>query len=67
VAATVSFTASVSARDQIWIVGSGTMLPYTIAVAERAARAVGAPAPVVEHTGTTLAFDTCAAVRRWLS
>lgn len=55
--ATVSFTASLSARDQIWIVGSGTMLPYTIAVAERVARAVGTPAPVVEHTGTTLAFE----------
>src|SRR5262245_10411049 len=56
-AATVSFTASVTARDHIWIVGSGTLHPYTIAVAERVAKAVGAPAPVVEHTGTTLAFD----------
>lgn len=56
-AATVTFTASVGARDQIWIVGSGTAHPYTTAVAERVARAAGAPAAVVEHTGTTLAFE----------
>lgn len=56
-AATASFAVSVTAHDQIWIVGSGTMLPYTIAVAERVARDAGTPAPVVEHTGTTLAFD----------
>jgi phosphate transport system substrate-binding protein len=56
-AATVSFAASVAAQDHIWIVGSGTLHPYTTAVAERVAKAVDAPPPVVEHTGTTLAFD----------
>jgi phosphate transport system substrate-binding protein len=56
VAATASFTASVAARDYLWIVGSGTVHPYSAAVAERAARAASGPAPVVEQTGTTLAF-----------
>src|SRR5262245_54305368 len=57
VAATAGFAASATAHDQIWIVGSGTAHPYTSAVAERAARATGGPAAVVEHTGTALAFD----------
>ena len=48
--------ASVLASDHIWIVGSGTAQPFTAAVAERAARTAGGPAPIVEHTGTTLAF-----------
>jgi phosphate transport system substrate-binding protein len=55
-AATVGFAASTTASDHIWIVGSGTMQPFTAAVAGRVAKAVGGPAPVVEHTGTTLAF-----------
>jgi phosphate transport system substrate-binding protein len=56
VAATVGFTAPTAARDHIWIVGSGTAHPFTTAVAKRVAKAVGGPAPIVEHTGTTLAF-----------
>src|SRR5262245_33020812 len=55
-AATVSLAPSATGRDHIWIVGSGTVHPYSAAVAERAARAAGGPAPVVEQTGTTLAF-----------
>jgi phosphate transport system substrate-binding protein len=54
--ATVSFIFPVAARDQIWIVGSGTAQPFTTAVAERVAKAAGGPAPIVEHTGTALAF-----------
>jgi phosphate transport system substrate-binding protein len=44
------------ARDHMWIVGSHAVQPFTKAVAERAARASGAPAPVVEDTGTTPGF-----------
>lgn len=41
-----------SARDQIKIVGSSTVFPYTQAVAEEFANKTGNPAPVVESTGT---------------
>ncbi len=40
------------ARDQIQIVGSSTVFPYTQAVAEQFANMTGAPAPTVESTGT---------------
>ena len=40
------------ARDQIRIVGSSTVFPYTQAVAEQFAAATGGAAPVVESTGT---------------
>ena len=40
------------ARDQIRIVGSSTVFPYTQAVAEQFSNATGKPAPVVESTGT---------------
>jgi len=39
-------------RDQIRIVGSSTVFPYTQAVAEQFGAATGNPAPVVESTGT---------------
>ncbi|MFP3921158.1 MAG: substrate-binding domain-containing protein [Dichotomicrobium sp.] len=41
-----------SARDQISIVGSSTVFPYTQAVAEEFANKTGSKAPVVESTGT---------------
>ncbi|SNT68504.1 substrate-binding domain-containing protein [Paracoccus seriniphilus] len=47
----VSATAA-AARDQIRIVGSSTVFPYTQAVAEEFANQTGAPAPIVESTGT---------------
>ena len=40
------------ARDQISIVGSSTVFPYTQAVAEEFVNLTGAPSPVVEATGT---------------
>lgn len=40
------------ARDQIRIVGSSTVFPYTQAVSEEFANLFGFPAPVVESTGT---------------
>lgn len=40
------------ARDQIRIVGSSTVFPYTQAVSEEFANLTGLPAPVVESTGT---------------
>lgn len=41
-----------AAREQIRIVGSSTVFPYTQAVAEEFANQTGAPAPIVESTGT---------------
>ncbi len=49
--AAVSAT-SAAARDQISIVGSSTVFPYTQAVAEEFANQTGAPSPIVESTGT---------------
>jgi phosphate transport system substrate-binding protein len=44
-------------RDQIRIVGSSTVFPYTQAVAEQYAAMTGNPAPVVESTGTGGGFQ----------
>ncbi|MGF1659542.1 MAG: substrate-binding domain-containing protein [Rubrimonas sp.] len=53
VAASIALTAGAAlARDQIRIVGSSTVFPYTQAVAEEFANTTGNPAPVVESTGT---------------
>ncbi|MGE0650425.1 MAG: PstS family phosphate ABC transporter substrate-binding protein [Alphaproteobacteria bacterium] len=51
-AATIGLAGAAEARDQIKIVGSSTVFPYTQAVAERFARVTKRPAPVVESTGT---------------
>ena len=40
------------ARDQIKIVGSSTVFPYTQAAAEEFGKKTGKKAPVVESTGT---------------
>jgi phosphate transport system substrate-binding protein len=60
----VALSASVAAaRDQIKIVGSSTVFPYTQAVAEEFANKTGKPAPVVESTGTGGGFKVfCAGV-----
>ncbi|WP_157018470.1 substrate-binding domain-containing protein [Mesorhizobium xinjiangense] len=53
--AAVALAASVgyaAARDQIKIVGSSTVFPYSQATAEEYANKTGNPAPVVESTGT---------------
>ena len=44
--------ASAQVRNQIRIVGSSTVFPYTQAVAEQFTNATGRAAPVVESTGT---------------
>jgi phosphate transport system substrate-binding protein len=44
-------------RDQIRIVGSSTVFPYTQAVAEQFGAATGGAAPVVESTGTGGGFQ----------
>ena len=41
-----------SARDQVRVVGSSTVFPYTQAAAENFSNATGMAAPVVESTGT---------------
>lgn len=53
-ALTVGFgsTAFAQSREQIRIVGSSTVFPYTQAVAEQFAGVTGMAAPVVESTGT---------------
>jgi phosphate transport system substrate-binding protein len=49
--ASVAFAAPAFARDQIRIVGSSTVYPFTTAVAEQFSKG-GGKAPVVESTGT---------------
>lgn len=49
--AAVSATAA-AARDEIRIVGSSTVFPYTQAVAEQFSSMTGAASPIVESTGT---------------
>ena len=44
--------AAQAARDQIRIVGSSTVYPFTTAVAEQFGKANGGKTPVVELTGT---------------
>jgi phosphate transport system substrate-binding protein len=51
-AATLAMAGHAAARDQIRIVGSSTVFPYTQAVAEEFANKTGKPSPVVESTGT---------------
>jgi phosphate transport system substrate-binding protein len=48
---------SAAAQEQIWIAGASAVQPFTTAVAARTAKAAGAPAPVIEETGTDLAFE----------
>lgn len=58
VAAIAAISASAAAaRDQIRIVGSSTVFPYTQAVAEEFANQTGASAPIVESTGTGGGFQ----------
>jgi len=46
-----------SARDQIRIVGSSTVFPYSQAAAEEFANQTGVPAPIVESIGTGGGFQ----------
>lgn len=50
--ASATFTGASAARDQIQIVGSSTVFPFTTAVAERFGQAGDFKTPVVESTGT---------------
>ncbi len=52
IALAIAGQANAQARDQIKIVGSSTVFPYSQAVAEEFANATGKPAPVVESLGT---------------
>jgi phosphate transport system substrate-binding protein len=51
-AATAFVAAAHAARDQIRIVGSSTVYPFTTAVAEEFGKSSGMKTPVVESTGT---------------
>ncbi|MEQ8444177.1 MAG: substrate-binding domain-containing protein [Alphaproteobacteria bacterium] len=48
----VAFAGSAEARDQINIVGSSTVFPFSTAVAETFGRTTSFPTPVVESTGS---------------
>ena len=53
IAAALALSATAAqARDNIEIVGSSTVYPFTTAVAETFAKKTGNPAPKVESTGT---------------
>jgi phosphate transport system substrate-binding protein len=61
--ASLAFAASAEARDQIRIVGSSTVFPFSTAVAEQFGRISGFKTPVVESTGTGGGFKLfCAGV-----
>ena len=51
-AATTALSTAAFARDQIRIVGSSTVYPFTTAVAEQFGKSGAGKAPVVESTGT---------------
>ena len=48
----IALSAPALARDEIRIVGSSTVFPYTQAVAENFANLTGSASPIVESTGT---------------
>lgn len=50
--ASTAFAGAAVARDQIKVVGSSTVFPYSQAAAEEYANKTGSAAPVVESTGT---------------
>jgi phosphate transport system substrate-binding protein len=52
VATSLAFTGPAEARDQIRIVGSSTVFPFSTAVAEQFGNKTGMATPVVESTGT---------------
>lgn len=63
VALVVASASTAYARDQIKIVGSSTVFPYTQAVSEEYSKKSGKTAPVVESTGTGGGFKAfCAGV-----
>ncbi|MEK9698343.1 MAG: substrate-binding domain-containing protein, partial [Candidatus Poseidoniales archaeon] len=51
-AAAALIATSASARDQIRIVGSSTVFPFSTAVAEQFGKTSGFKAPIVESTGS---------------
>ena len=51
-ATSTAFSSAAYARDQIRIVGSSTVYPFTTAVAEQFGKGSGGKTPVVESTGT---------------
>ena len=52
VVGTIAFAGAASARDQIRVVGSSTVYPFTTAVAEQFGKSGAGKTPVVESTGT---------------
>ena len=52
IAAVVASVTAAEARDQIRIVGSSTVYPFTTAVAENFGQKTGMKTPIVESTGT---------------
>ena len=63
VAGFLAFAGGASARDQIRIVGSSTVYPFTTAVAEQFGKSGAGRTPVVESTGTGGGFKLfCAGV-----
>ena len=63
VVGSVSVATTAEARDQIRVVGSSTVYPFTTAVAEQFGKSGGGKTPVVESTGTGGGFKLfCAGV-----
>lgn len=61
--AAIAVTGTAEARDQIRVVGSSTVYPFTTVVAEQFGRTTGFKTPVIESTGTGGGFKLfCAGV-----
>jgi len=59
----IGIAPALAARDQIRIVGSSTVYPFTTTVAENFGKKLGVPTPIVESTGTGGGFKLfCAGV-----
>lgn len=52
IAIALAIAPAYAARDQIRIVGSSTVYPFTTTVAEQFGKKTGSPTPIVESTGT---------------
>jgi phosphate transport system substrate-binding protein len=61
--AATATVAAAQSRQEIRVVGSSTVFPYSQAVAEQFANVTGAPSPIVESTGTGGGFQVfCAGI-----
>jgi len=64
--ASAALTVSLSARDQVKIVGSSTVYPFSSSVAEELGATSKYPTPVVESTGSGGGMKLFSPTKVWL-